>query len=396
MTDIHPPLIVGAGPTGLGAALFLACKGIASRIIDVRREPAVESRALAVNPRTLEILEPLGLTSQILELGLPIRGARFYRQRQVVAELNFAGLHPRYPFLVALSQANTERLLTAALKQCGGHVERGVRLEGCRNDADDVEALLQREGSGGEVTTAPWLFAADGAHSTARAQQRIDFPGSALTQPWYLADVPLRSELADDYAHVFFLDEGFLFLIRVVDDTLADRSSDPIWRVIGIHPDPLSDLVGARATGAPIWASSFHVSHRVAARFTSGRVYLAGDAAHLHSPVGARGMNLGLEDAWVFAQLASTGRLDQYDRLRRPIDRQVVRSVERLTWVAAGESPWSRRLRALLPYAMHLRSVRNAMRRTVSGLDHTLPDLDDSVRGRSGVRPGTARSQTRV
>src|SRR4051794_4983941 len=143
------PLIAGAGPVGLAAALFLARDGTPVRVIDRANRPSPHSKALAVNPRTLEILEPSGLTEKIIALGLPIRGARFWRGGDVLIDLSFDGLRHKYPFMVALSQRVTERLLAEALAAAGGRVERGVELAGCRNVAGGgVEADLRRPGGG--------------------------------------------------------------------------------------------------------------------------------------------------------------------------------------------------------------------------------------------------------
>jgi 2-polyprenyl-6-methoxyphenol hydroxylase-like FAD-dependent oxidoreductase len=371
-------LIVGAGPVGLGAALFLARLGQPTRVVEQRTQPSQESRALAVNPRTLDLLEPTGVTRRMLELGLPMHAGRFYRRGRLVGTVRFDGIHPRYPFMLALSQASTERLLTSALEAAGGTVERGTRLVECRNVEGGVEAVLEPTAGGPrEVVHCPWLLAADGARSTARNQLGIDFPGSSFAESWHLADVPLRTTLAGDQAHAFFLDGGgFVFLIRVVDDALEGRIPAPVWRVIATRPEPLSWLGQGEPAGPPLWTSSFHIAHRLTATFSAGGVYLAGDAAHIHSPVGARGMNLGLEDAWYFAQLWRANRLADYERLRRPVDRAVVQGVERLSRVAAGQSLLTRFVRAyLFPLALKLAFVRRRMVQTVTGLDHPLPDL---------------------
>jgi 2-polyprenyl-6-methoxyphenol hydroxylase-like FAD-dependent oxidoreductase len=128
----HLPLIVGAGPVGLAAALFLRRQGSSPRIVEMLDEPVHESKALAVNPRTLDILDETGVTGRMLDIGLPIREAVLHRNGKVVASISLAGIHPRYPFMLAISQATTERLLAGALKEAGGHVDRGVKLVGCR------------------------------------------------------------------------------------------------------------------------------------------------------------------------------------------------------------------------------------------------------------------------
>jgi 2-polyprenyl-6-methoxyphenol hydroxylase-like FAD-dependent oxidoreductase len=172
------PIIVGAGPVGLGAALFLARQGQPVRVVELRDEPTTHSKALAVNPRTLDLLAPTGVTRRMLEIGLPVRNARLHRRGRVVAALSLAGIHPRYPFMLALSQATTERLLAEALHEAGGTVERGLKLVACRNEADGVEVTLETTAGGPHETAhCPWLLAADGAHSTAREQLGIEFVG---------------------------------------------------------------------------------------------------------------------------------------------------------------------------------------------------------------------------
>lgn len=374
------PLIVGAGPVGLAAALFLTRKGLTPRLVELRHEPSKESKALAVNPRTLDILKPTGITQRMLELGKPIRGVYFCRGTRRVAHFELAGAHPDYPFMLGLSQATTERLLTEALQQAGVTVQRGRKLVACRQAGDRVEATIEAtDDDGRQVVQCPWLLAADGARSVARQQMGIDFGGSSLPGEWYLADVPLCTRLPDDHGQVFFLPQGeFLFMIPVIDADMQRLAAAPIWRIITNRPDPLSRLIEAEPAGAPLWESDFHIAHRINATLAKGGVYFAGDAAHIHSPIGARGMNLGIEDAWVFAELAAAGRLAEYDAVRRPVDRAVVRRVERLSLITAADSLAERFTREwLLPVALQLRPMRKLMLRVVSGLDHPLPKLTD-------------------
>lgn len=374
------PIIVGAGPVGLAAALLLARQGARVRIIDQRPERTRHSKALAVNPRTLELLERTPVTQRMLELGMPIHGAQFHVHRQVVAQIDFSELNHRYPFMLALSQSTTERLLAEAAAELGVQVERQTRLVGCKIE-DGIRVELENTvTTSRDIVNCPLILAADGAHSTVRSELGLAFDGSSYEREWWLVDVPLKASLAQDRVHIFFIDDGFMFMLRVVSGD-ADSSSDaPIWRVIANVTDPLAHLVDAEVTGEPVWTSSFHISHRMIEAMQLKSVFFAGDAAHVHSPAGARGMNLGIEDAWVFAELHKRGQTVDYHRLRYPVDLGVVRRVDRITRLMRGESAPTRFVRrALLPRMLSLPWVRRRMLETISGLDHPVAIKSEST-----------------
>lgn len=387
---MNTPLIVGAGPVGLGAALFLARQGQRVRLIETRDEPSTLSKALAVNPRTLDLLGPTGVTAKMLTMGKPVAGMQFHRGAKVIAEVKLADVHPRYPFMLALSQATTEHLLAEALTAAGGTVERGVEMTECRNVEGGVEAIVKRAADGTDETVrAPWLLAADGARSTARKQMNVDFSGSTFEQEWYLADVVLNTSLTEETGHVFFHPEGgFLFMFRVVNDARTEDPLQPVWRLVGNWADVLGMLVDATPVGPPIWESKFRVSHRIVSSFSAGNVYFAGDAAHIHSPMGARGMNLGLEDACVFASLATAGRLNEYNALRHPVDSRVVHQVEFFSRLVSSNALWARFVKRFVFPVMFKTPMYNRIRATVTGLDHDLPNLDDPTGGGAGPSRG--------
>jgi len=186
-----------------------------------------------------------------------------------------------------------------------------------------------------ETARAPWILAADGAHSAVRRSLGIAFAGGELDEEWHLADAPLETALEQDRAHAFLRPRGeFLFLVRAVDGASREPGTAPLWRVIGNRPRPLDNPRVAEVAGEPAWTSSFTIAHRIAAELSRGGVHLAGDAAHVHSPIGARGMNLGIEDARVFAKLARAGRPERYGAERRRIDAGFVR--RRLLATVAG------------------------------------------------------------
>ena len=362
-------LIVGGGPTGLAAALFLAHRGVRARVVDAAPEPARTSRALGVNPRTLDLLEPAGVTARILAEGVQMRRLNLHRRGELVArvDLDFEAMGGRWP-LTILPQARTEQLLAEALAERGIAVERGVELEDLDQNGA-VRARLRRPDGAVEETEAAILLGADGAHSVVRKTLDLGFPGDAMAQEWLLMDVALQGPAYEDGAWIDFQAEG---------PWVALPYGGGVWRLIGYGRDLLERLPPGWRAAEPVWRSSFRISHRLVDRMTVGRVCLAGDAAHIHSPIGARGMNLGIEDAWVFAACAadalqgpSPERLEDYGRLRRPVDARVVRDVEALTRAAADLSPATDLLRRIvLPLLPHVAPLRHAVGRRATGLDH--------------------------
>jgi 2-polyprenyl-6-methoxyphenol hydroxylase-like FAD-dependent oxidoreductase len=377
MNQTTLPLIVGAGPVGLGAALFLRKAGVETRIIEAAEQPSEHSKALAVNPRTLELLEASGVTKKMLAIGVRIRGVRLRLGTNQAGWFSLNSLKHKYPFMLALSQAATERLLTEALEAAGGKVERGTKLVGCHYTEGHLEAELEHSAGGAlEIVRCPWLLAADGAHSTVRTALNLKFDGSSFEKPWYLADMPLATTLEENLAHVFFPEAGgFVFLLRVVDPSI-EKPGPKLWRVISNVSNAVEHVPEAKLAGPPVWTSEFHISHRMNERMMLGNAYFAGDAAHIHSPMGARGMNLGLEDAWVFSQLVQRGQMEDYERLRKDCDYQVVKRVEVLSRTILAESFAARMVRRVfISSVANLPFIRNKFLKAVTGLDHSL-DLE--------------------
>jgi len=370
MAYAHSPvMIIGAGPTGLAAAVLLAQRGIAVRIIDAAAAPSEHSKALAVNPRTLEVLRGTGVDERIVAAGVRIGRACIHRPGHATSVIELDQAMPG-AYLIALSQARTEALLSEALAATGVTVERGVKLERLEQHASRVELQLIRTDGSAEHTTAPLVFGADGARSQVRESLRIDFPGSSLPEPWLLWDIALHTSLDPLAAHILLAPDGLVFVMRL---------QPGLWRVIGNGNEPLRQLPAGSETGEIQWQSSFRIGHRVAARASFGRVALGGDAAHIHSPLGARGMNLGIEDAYVFAACAADAlagnlqRMDDYGTLRHAVHRQVVRRIATLTRIARGRPLPLRWLRdAVMPHIPQIPPARAVMARTACGLDHPL------------------------
>jgi len=347
-------LVVGAGPTGLTLAAQLRAFGTRTRVRIVDRQPdrVHESRALAVQPRTLEVLARLGLADAMVDRGNPAVQLRLHaRGRTAEVPLFDVGLNDTaYPFLLFLSQADTEALLDEHLAQRGVTVERGSALTGLTPGPDRVTCRLVHGGGRVERVDARYVVGCDGANSTVRDHAGIEFAGAAYPQTFVLADLDADG-LEPGVVHVYLARAGMLFFFPL--------EHPAAWRLLGWPPAPvapgrdaptpreLQDLAAAYAVAAPrlhepVWAAYFRLQHRHATSYRAGRVFLAGDAAHVHSPAGAQGMNTGIQDAvnlgWklalVAAGTADSGLLDTYQGERQPVGRDVLRFTDRAFTVA--------------------------------------------------------------
>lgn len=358
-------LIIGAGPTGLAAALFLSERGHSVRIIDRRREPSPHSKAFGVNARTLELLASSGVTDAFLRNGRRLERISLHRNGKILANLQLSDVDHRYPFMCVQGQAHSERLLTEALAARSIVVERGVELRALEHRHDGVTATISADGVD-EVVFATRIFAADGASSTTRELLGIDFDGISYPEQWRLYDVELEGPLDDDDAHIMLLDDGGMFVVR---------HEGTIWRVLGSGGDLLGSLPVGTSVGPIHWQSDFEIANRVASRFSDGQVYLAGDAAHVHAGIGARGMNLGIEDAYVFARMLDEGRLSEYDATRRAVVKKVVGQITHMMMVPRATTfpgKLVRRFPGIIRTVVP--RVRHRVQPWLLGLDHSIDD----------------------
>jgi 2-polyprenyl-6-methoxyphenol hydroxylase-like FAD-dependent oxidoreductase len=388
-------LVVGAGPTGLALAVQARAHGAAVRIVDRNRDRVHESRALAVQPRTLELLAGCGLAGTLVARGNPaVRLALHAGGREVTLPLFDLGMADTdYPFLLFVSQATTEQLLGEQLAAQGVTIEREVTLVDCEDNGSEVSCQLRgREGV--ERVRAKYVVGCDGAHSTVREQAGIRFVGDVYPQIFALADLEVDG-LPPDMAHAYFGGTGPLLFFPLGEPAT--------WRLIAMRPaagwpgrggdaddpvtlDDLQAVADAAAGGRlrlrdPVWLTDFRLHRRQAERYRAGRLFLAGDAAHVHSPAGAQGMNTGIQDAWnlgwklalVTRGAADPALLDTYQVERAPVGRAVVRFTDRAFRAATSTNPLARFVRGwlvprLAPLAWHFPRFRAAAFRTIAEL----------------------------
>ncbi len=337
-------LIVGAGPTGLVLALWLTRLGVSVRIIDKNNGPGETSRAMAVHARTLEFYQQLGFADEVVSHGIIIKQINLRKNAQPIASinLNFLGntLSP-FPFVLSFPQDDHEKLLIKQLELLGVFVERNTELMNFSQDDDKVTATIKKQNQI-ETLQISFLCGCDGARSTVRSGLNINFPGGTYSQLYYVTDVMAKGDLVDRGIQVCFLKNVFLLAFPI-------RSSGSV-RLIGIVPencmhkekiefsDVQQDVIeNSKLTIEKVnWFSTYHSHHRVAEHFRKDRVFLLGDAGHIHSPVGGQGMNTGIVDAvnlsWKIAAVVknqtSISLLDSYESERIAFARQLIRTTD--------------------------------------------------------------------
>jgi 2-polyprenyl-6-methoxyphenol hydroxylase-like FAD-dependent oxidoreductase len=351
-------LVVGAGPVGLAAAVELTRLGATVRVVEQRASRSPESRALAVNPRTLELLEAAEVTPRLIAAGVRLRGLTIFTRGRAVARIDIRRIRHRHNFMLSLPQSETEQILEERLQELGGIVEREVRLEDLQI-GPPVEAALA--GAVSETASFDWIIGADGAHSLVRKEIGASFPGERYPFEWSLADLVLSGPDVTEDTGDLRLDPGRPVLFRLPLGHGRHRliSNDP--DVIGLAPK--SWTIGEIA-----WQSSFVVSHRIADKLVSGRAVIVGDAAHIHSPAGGRGMNLGIEDAMTLAPRIVEGDLGDWAAQRRARAEATIRLSDRLQRLATSSGVVGRTLVPLLAaIGSRVRPLHDALVQQISG-----------------------------
>lgn len=338
-TDI---LIVGAGPTGLTLAASLAQRGIRAMLLDAQTEGANTSRAAVIHAKTLEALRPLGIADSLVIEGMPVQRFTIRDRDRVLLPIDFDQLPTEFNYALMLSQAVTERVLEDKLKAMNVPPVRPRKLIGFTQDKNSVTAQFED----GSQCRSRFLVGADGMHSKVRETAGIAFEGSSYRESFILADVRLKGGIPRDEVVLYFSPAGMVVVaplpggasrvVATVDE--APEFPDTQW---------VQRLLDARGpTDNParveqlVWSSRFRVHHRLANNYRAGRVLIAGDAAHVHSPAGGQGMNAGildavnLADALQHALAGDLAALDNYGNARRPVAQQILALSKRLTRIA--------------------------------------------------------------
>jgi 2-polyprenyl-6-methoxyphenol hydroxylase-like FAD-dependent oxidoreductase len=395
-TDV---LVVGAGPSGLVAAVALAQGGRSVRIVDAAPASATESRAALVHAATLEVFDRLGIAERLVRRGIRIETVALADTGRLLGSLRLDTLPSAYPFALGVPQSTTERVLLDRLGESGVVVERGLRVDSVIQDAAGCTVSGTSEAAGPTAgdparwsARARFVVGADGGSSSVRAAVGIGFHPVRYDDDFVLADVALDPAPAPaGEGRITFGRGGVTVTALLPADPPAaaplhrlvatvGRGSDAPRRPGRAYLDALLEQRGipSRTAGEPAWSSRFRVARGIAERFVSGRVYLCGDAAHVHSPAAGQGMNTGIADAWDLAERMSTDlrtgsdTLSGYEPARRAAAEEVVRFTDAITRAALVQSPVARAVRdSAILLATRIPAVRRRLAVRIAGLERS-------------------------
>jgi 2-polyprenyl-6-methoxyphenol hydroxylase-like FAD-dependent oxidoreductase len=399
-----PVLVVGAGPVGLVLACELARRDVAIRVVDKLAAPTDESRAIVVHARSLEMMERIGVADALIATGVEVTAATFHADGKTLARVALDTVDSPYPFSISTAQTETERVLTERLAELGVGIERGVELVQLEQDDEEVRSTVRHPDGSEETVASRWIAGTDGARSTVRAQVGTTLEGSFEGERFLLGDVEADYDLPRESLHTFFSHAGgpfFLFpmlgdRVRVIAQLDADGGDEP---TVAALQRIAADRAGGISIRTAHWLTIFEIHHAQVPRYRHARAFLAGDAAHVHSPAGGQGMNTGMQDAfnlgWKLALTAAGGAgdalLDSYNAERHPIAAKVIAQTTRMTDVGTTQHELVAKLRNhAIHVAAGLAPVQHRLADSTEETDVAYP-YSPLLAGAGGApAPGTA------
>jgi 2-polyprenyl-6-methoxyphenol hydroxylase-like FAD-dependent oxidoreductase len=371
-------LIVGAGPTGMTAAIELKRAGLDMRIVDKSGHMALHSQAFGVQARTLEQFQRYGIAGEAVDQGRKLIKAVFCSEGKQIVSVALDQISSRYPFLLMLPQTQTEAILNQRMEALGAKTERGVGLTSLTQQDGRVVARLRHSDGKEEELVSRWVIGCDGAHSSVREMLGIPFLGGGVGLSFFLGDLEIDGpDAPGDELSVHFHDGDVVFLARISSSltrmivAVHARQRETLDRELTVadFQEALDNASVHVTVRSAEWMTPFHVNDRQARDYRAGSVFLAGDASHIHSPVGGQGMNTGIQDVanlvWKLAAVsrgAGEGLLNSYQEERAEVGKALLQFTERGLKMATAVNPLMETLRdALLPVLTSLKPVQKAM-----------------------------------
>lgn len=353
--------IIGAGSTGLSAGIFLDSYGYRPKIIE-KRERRKITKAIGINPVTLSLFEKSGITHRFISNGWKLECMNFWYQNDLIYKSQFAKIKHAYPFMIVQPQFETEQILEDYLNEKGIEIERKVELLNISDSGNFLKLDLKNlnDNTNYDLETDGIIIGADGSKSKVRDEIGYKMKGWEHPDQYTLYDIELETPVDHKEGHYRFHKEGVMIMLHI---------SDGVWRVGGNITDMLNYLPKGTKIGKTSWKADFTISEKIAEKFSLGNVHIIGDAAHVHSPLGAKGMNMCIEDSYIFSKLFEQNREVEFSNIRRKQISSTVGILGQLTELAGGQTFVGQKVReSMKPFSFLFPVLMPYMRNFLLGL----------------------------